>query len=131
MLKYFSLAVLLFSLISCSQDVRTFIDYSIQNNSSTVITVYGADKIHLKELNQNINPGEKVMLTEWTRMGRSVQIFEPEIIFSDTLYILNGNGDTLKKDFWHSAFWEQNLNATRETATHNYVFEIGDKDFLR
>ena len=116
-------------LTSCFQEIRTFIDYSVQNNSSTPISIIGSDNIHAKNLNQLIIPGQKMTVTTWTRMGRSIEFFEPEIIFSDTLLILNANGDTLKKDFWKKKNWEQDISTTRETATHKYIFEVQDKDF--
>ncbi|MCB0835377.1 MAG: hypothetical protein KDD63_11575 [Bacteroidetes bacterium] len=129
-MKYIPFILLLAGLVSsCFSEYRTFIDYSIQNNSTSVITLSGSEIIHARNLDQTINPGDKVVLTEWTRMGRSIGQIEPSLIFGEDLVILNATGDTLKKDFHDGKNWVQDLSTTRETATHKYEFEILDRDF--
>ena len=58
MLKYFSLLILVVCLTSCFSETRTYIDYSIQNTSSSDIIVTGADIIHVRDINATIPPDQ-------------------------------------------------------------------------
>ncbi|MDP4630196.1 MAG: hypothetical protein NWS89_03560, partial [Flavobacteriales bacterium] len=89
------LAVILLS--SCEKE--TYLEYYIDNQSSSVITVDGSDIIHSTDIDQTINPNEKKDVAAWSKRGKQTDFFEPTAMFGSDLVITNASGDTLTKDY--------------------------------
>ena len=97
MKKIAFLLITLFTLSSCEKE--TFIDYYIDNQSSTQISVNGTNIISSSSIDNEINPNEKKEVSSWSKRGKETDFFEPITMFGDDLIITNASGDTLTKDY--------------------------------
>jgi len=119
------LAVVLLS--SCEKE--TYLDYYIDNQSSSVITVDGSDIIHSTDIDQTINPNEKKDVAAWSKRGKQTDYFEPTAMFGNDLIITNTSGDTLAKDYKLLSNWISDVDVQRAEASHEYILVITDADF--
>lgn len=119
------LAVILLS--SCEKE--TYLEYYIDNQSSSVITVDGSDIIHSTDIDQTINPNEKKDVATWSKRGKQTDFFEPTAMFGSDLVITNASGDTLTKDYKLLSNWTSDLDDQRTVASHEYILVITDADF--
>ena len=119
------LAVILLS--SCEKE--TYLEYYIDNQSSSVITVDGSDIIHSTDIDQTINPNEKKDVAAWSKRGKQTDFFEPTAMFGSDLVITNASGDTLTKDYKLLSNWTSDLDDQRTVASHEYILVITDADF--
>ena len=119
------LAVVLLS--SCEKE--TYLDYYIDNQSSSVITVDGSDIIHSTDIDQTINPNLKKDVAAWSKRGKQTDFFEPTDMFGSDLVITNASGDTLTKDYKLLSNWTSDLDDQRTVASHEYILVITDADF--
>jgi hypothetical protein len=119
------LAVILLS--SCEKE--TYLDYYIDNQSSSVITVDGSDIIHSTKIDQTINPNEKKDVAAWSKRGKQTEFFEPTAMFGSDLLITNASGDTLKKDYQLLSNWTSDVDDQRTVARHEYILVITNADF--
>lgn len=117
----------LFILSSCEKE--TYLDYYIDNQSSSVITVDGSDIIHSSDIDQTINPNEKKDVATWSKRGKQTDYFEPTSIFGNNLVITNASGDTLTKDYKLLSNWITKVDEKRAVASHEYILVITDADF--
>ena len=119
------LAVILLS--SCEKE--TYLDYYIDNQSSSVITVDGSDIIHSTDIDQTINPNLKKDVAAWSKRGKQTDFFEPTAMFGSDLVITNVSGDTLTKDYKLLSNWTSDVDDQRTVASHEYILVITDADF--
>tara|TARA_B110000046_G_C12861749_1_gene342144 strand:- start:140 stop:523 length:384 start_codon:yes stop_codon:yes gene_type:complete len=119
------LAVVLLS--SCEKE--TYLDYYIDNQSSSVITVDGSDIIHSTDIDQTINPNLKKDVAAWSKRGKQTDFFEPTAMFGSDLVITNVSGDTLTKDYKLLSNWTSDVDDQRTVASHEYILVITDADF--
>ncbi|MDB2539185.1 hypothetical protein N9X23_02330 [Flavobacteriales bacterium] len=119
------LAVVLLS--SCEKE--TYLDYYIDNQSSSVITVDGSDIIHSTDIDQTINPNLKKDVVAWSKRGKQTDFFEPTAMFGSDLVITNVSGDTLTKDYKLLSNWTSDVDDQRTVASHEYILVITDADF--
>ena len=119
------LAVVLLS--SCEKE--TYVDYYIDNQSSSVITVDGSDIIHSTDIDQTINPNLKKDVAAWSKRGKQTDFFEPTAMFGSDLVITNVSGDTLTKDYKLLSNWTSDVDEQRTVASHEYILVITDADF--
>ena len=117
----------LFFLSSCEKE--TYLDYYIDNQSSSVITVDGSDIIHSTDIDQTINPNEKKDVAAWSKRGKQTDYFEPTAMFGNDLIITNASGDTLAKDYKLLSNWISDVDEQRAVASHEYIIVITDADF--
>lgn len=128
--KMKQLSILLFAIIffsSCEKE--TYLDYYIDNQSSSFITVDGSDIIHSSDIDQIINPNEKKDVATWSKRGKQTDYFEPTSMFGNDLVITNASGDTLTKDYTLLSNWTADVDDQRAVASHEYVLVITDADF--
>lgn len=121
------LILALFFLSSCEKE--TYLDYYIDNQSSSVITVDGSNIIHSTDIDQTINPNEKKDVASWSKLGKQTDFFEPTAMFGNDLVITNATGDTLIKDYKLLSNWTSEVDDQRAVASHEYVLVITDDDF--
>ena len=114
-------------LSSCEKE--TYVDYFIDNQSSSVITVDGSNIIHSTDIDQTINPNEKKDVANWSKRGKQTDYFEPTSMFGDDLVITNTAGDTFIKDYRLLFNWTSAVNNQRASPTHDSVVVITDADF--
>ncbi|GEM_PF-623157 len=114
-------------LSSCEKE--TFIEYYIDNQSSTSIIIDGTDIIHSTDLDQTISSREKMRITNWSKRGLQTDLFEPTTMFGNNMLIINSNGDTLQKDYKALSNWQSNVDGQRKTASHDYILVVTDVDF--
>ena len=119
------LAVVLLS--SCEKE--TYLDYYIDNQSSSVITVDGSDIIHSTDIDQTINQNLKKDVSAWSKRGKQTDFFEPTAMFGSDLVITNVSGDTLTKDYKLLSNWTSDVDDQRTVASHEYILVITDADF--
>ena len=119
------LAVVLLS--SCEKE--TYLDYYIDNQSSSVITVDGSDIIHSTDIDQTIKPNLKKDVAAWSKRGKQTDFFEPTAMFGSDLVITNVSGDTLTKDYKLLSNWTSDVDDQRTVASHEYILVITDADF--
>lgn len=119
------LAVILLS--SCEKE--TYLDYYIDNQSSSVITIDGSDIIHSTDIDQTINPNKKKDVAAWSKRGKQTDFFEPTAMFGSDLVITNASGDTLTKDYKLLSNWNSDVDDQRTVASHEYILVITDSDF--
>ena len=119
------LAVVLLN--SCEKE--TYLDYYIDNQSSSVITVDGSDIIHSTDIDQTINPNLKKDVAAWSKRGKQTDFFEPTAMFGSDLVITNVSGDTLTKDYKLLSNWTSDVDDQRTVASHEYILVITDADF--
>lgn len=114
-------------LSSCEKE--TFLDYSIDNQSSGVISVEGSNIIASTDIEKTINPNEKTEVAVWSKRGKQTDFFEPTSMFGNDLIITNASGDTLKKEYKLLSNWASAVDNQRTVANHEYIFVITDADF--
>ena len=119
------LAVILLS--SCEKEI--YLDYYIDNQSSSVITIDGSDIIHSTDIDQTINPNEKKDVAAWSKRGKQTEFFEPTAMLGSDLVITNASSDTLTKDYKLLSNWISDVDDQRTVASHEYILVITDADF--
>lgn len=119
------LAIILLS--SCEK--KTYLDYYIDNQSSSAIIVDGSDIIHSTDIDQTIEPNVKKDVAAWSKRGKQTDFFEPTAMFGNDLVITNEAGDTLTKDYKLLSNWTSDVDEKRAVASHEYVLVITDTDF--
>ena len=117
----------LFFLSSCEKE--TFVDYYIDNQSSSVISVDGTNIIASSDIDKTINPNEKKDVAFWSKRGKQTDFFEPTSMFGNDLIITNTSGDTLAKDYKLLSNWTSDVDDQRTVANHEYILVITDADF--
>ena len=117
----------LFFLSSCEKE--TFVDYYIDNQSSSVISVDGTNIIASSDIDKTINPNEKKDVAVWSKSGKQTDFFEPTSMFGNDLIITNTSGDTLAKDYKLLSNWTSDVDDQRTVANHEYILVITDADF--
>lgn len=117
----------LFFLSSCEKE--TFVDYYIDNQSSSVISVDGTNIIASSDIDKTINPNEKKDVAFWSKRGKQTDFFEPTSMFGNDLIITNNSVDTLAKDYKLLSNWTSNVDDQRTVANHEYILVITDADF--
>ena len=119
------LAVVLLS--SCEKE--TFVNYYIDNQSSSVISVDGTNIIASSDIDKTINPNERKDVATWSKHGKETDYFEPSSMFGNDLVITNASGDTLTKDYKLLSNWTSDVDDQRTVASHEYILVITDADF--
>ena len=114
-------------LSSCEKE--TIIDYNIDNQSSTSISIDGTDIIHSVDIDYTISENEKMKITNWSKRGIQSDLFEPTTMFGNDLLIINSNSDTLQKDYKLLSNWQSSVDDERKTVSHDYILVITDADF--
>ena len=117
----------LFFLSSCEKE--TFVDYYIDNQSSSVITVDGTNIIASSDIDKTINPNEKKDVAVWSKLGKQTDFFEPTSMFGNDLIVTNTSGDTLAKDYKLLSNWTSDVDDQRTVANHENILVITDADF--
>ena len=117
----------LFFLSSCEKE--TFVDYYIDNQSSSVISVDGTNIIASSDIDKTINPNEKKDVAVWSKRGKQTDFFEPTSMFGNDLIVTNTSGDTLAKDYKLLSNWTSDVDDQRTVANHEYILVITDADF--
>ena len=117
----------LFFLSSCEKE--TFVDYYIDNQSSSVISVDGTNIIASSDIDKTINPNEKKDVAFWSKRGKQTDFFEPTSMFGNDLIITNNSVDTLAKDYKLLSNWTSDVDDQRTAANHEYILVITDADF--
>ena len=117
----------LFFLSSCEKE--TFVDYYIDNQSSSVISVDGTNIIASSDIDKTINPNEKKDVAGWSKRGLQTDFFEPTSMFGNDLIITSASGDTLTKDYKLLSNWTSEVDDQRTAADHEYILVITDADF--
>jgi hypothetical protein len=123
-------SVLIFALFffsSCEKE--TFVNYYIDNQSSSVISVDGTNIIATSDINKTINSNEKKDLAVWSKRGKQTEYFEPTAMFGIDLIIKNASGDPLAKDYKLLSNWSSDVDEQRTVANHEYILVITDTDF--
>lgn len=123
-------SILIFALFffsSCEKE--TFIDYYIDNQSSSAISVDGTNIISSSDINKTINSNEKMDVAVWSKRGKQTEYFEPTAVFGNDLVITNASGDTLTKDYKLLSNWTSEVDDRRAVASHEYILVITDADF--
>lgn len=127
--KKFIFSILLSILFFSSCEKETYVDYYIENQSSSVITVGGSDIIHSTEIARTINPNEDRNIATWSKRGIQTDLFEPTAIFGNSLVITSASGDTILKDYKILENWTSDVDDNRNVAEHKYFFVVKDSDF--
>ena len=127
MRQLLTLIVILFFASSC--ETATFVDYYIDNQSDSAITVKGTNIIASSEINMTINSNEREDIATWSKLGKETDYFEPTSMFGNDMVITNAVGDTLTKDYKVLSNWASNVDDQRTSASHEYVLVITDSDF--
>ena len=117
----------LFFLSSCEKE--TFVDYYIDNQSSSVISVDGTNIIASSDIDKTINPNEKKDVAFWSKRGKQTDFFEPTSMFGNDLIITNNSVDTLAKDYKLLSNWTSDVDDQRTVANHECILVITDADF--
>ena len=124
-LSFLFLSVIFLS--SCEKE--TYVDYYIDNQSSSAIIVDGSDIIHSTDIDQTIEPNVKKDVAAWSKRGKQTDFFEPTAMFGNDLVITNASGDTLTKDYKLLSNWTSDVDDQRAVASHEYILVITDADF--
>lgn len=124
-LSFLFLTVIFLS--SCEKE--TYVDYYIDNQSTSIISVDGHNIIASREIERTINPNEKKDVAAWSKRGKQTDYFEPTTMFGNDLLITNAAGDTLTKDYKSLSNWTSDVDDQRTVASHEYVLVITDGDF--
>ena len=127
--KKFIFSILLSILFFSSCEKETYVDYYIENQSSSVINVGGSDIIHSTEIARTINPNEDRNIATWSKRGIQTDLFEPTAIFGNSLVITSASGDTILKDYKILENWTSDVDDNRNVAEHKYFFVVKDSDF--
>ena len=113
----------------CSCEKGTYVDYYIDNQSSTIISVDGENIIASSQIDKMINPSEKKDVAACSNRGKETDYFEPTSMLGNGLLITNATGDTLTKDYKLLSNWNSYVDDQRALASHEYVLVITDTDF--
>lgn len=124
-LSFLFLTVIFLS--SCEKE--TYVDYYIDNQSSSVISVDGTNIIASSDIDKTINPNERKDVAVWSKLGKQTDFFEPTSMFGNDLIITNASGDTLAKDYKFLSNWTADVDEQRTVANHEYILVITDADF--
>ncbi|MFY9282383.1 MAG: hypothetical protein WBK38_08090 [Bacteroidia bacterium] len=124
-LSFLFLTVIFLS--SCEKE--TYVDYYIDNQSSSIISIDGENIIASSQIDKMINPSEKKDVAAWSKRGKETDYFEPTSMFGNDLLITNATGDTLTKDYKLLSNWTSGVDDQRAVASHEYVLVITDADF--
>ena len=124
-LSFLFLTVIFLS--SCEKE--TYVDYYIDNQSSSVISVDGTNIIASSDIDKTINPNERKDVATWSKLGKETDYFEPSSMFGNDLVITNASGDTLTKDYKLLSNWTSDVDDQRAVASHEYILVITDADF--
>lgn len=124
-LSFLFLTVIFLS--SCEKN--TYVDYFIDNQSSSIISVDGKNIIASSDIDKTINPNERKDIVAWTKFGKETDYFEPTSMFGNDLLITNAAGDTLTKDYKLLSNWTSDVDEKRAVASHEYVLVVTDSDF--
>tara|TARA_B110000091_G_C13370025_1_gene291839 strand:- start:13 stop:396 length:384 start_codon:yes stop_codon:yes gene_type:complete len=127
MKKISFLLITLFTLSSCEKE--TFVDYYIDNQSSTKISVNGTNIISSISVDNEINSNEKKEVSSWSKRGKETDFFEPITMFGQDLIITNVSGDSLIKDYKDISNWNSDVYNERTQVSHEYILVISDSDF--
>ncbi len=127
MRQLLTLIVILFFASSC--ETATFVDYYIDNQSDSAITVKGTNIIASSEINMTINSNEREDIATWSKLGKETDYFEPTSMFGFDLVITNVLGDTLVKDYKVLSNWTSDIYDHRTSASHEYILVITNVDF--
>jgi len=111
----FILGLLLFS--SCEKE--TYVNYYIDNQSSSIISVDGSNIIHSSDIDLSIDPNEKKDVASWSKRGKQTDLFEPITMFGDDLVITNASEDTLTKDYKFLSNWTSDVEDRTGVANHD------------
>ena len=125
LLSFLFLTVILLS--SCEKE--TYVNYYIDNQSSSIISVDGENIIASSQIDKMINPSEIKDVAVWSKRGKENGYFEPTSMFGNDLLITNATGDTLTKDYKLLSNWTSDVDDQRARASHEYVLVITDADF--
>jgi len=117
----------LFFISSCEKE--TVLDYFIDNQSSSVISIDGTNIIDSSDIDKTINPNEKKDVAAWSKLGKQIDFFEPTSMFGNDLIITNASEDTLKMDYKLLSNWTSDVDDQRTVANHEYILVITDADF--
>ncbi len=117
----------LFFISSCEKE--TVLDYFIDNQSSSVISIDGTNIIASSDIDKTINPNEKKDVAAWSKLGKQIDFFEPTSMFGNDLIITNASEDTLKMDYKLLSNWTSDVDDQRTVANHEYILVITDADF--
>lgn len=112
---------------SCEK--QTYVNYYLDNQSSSEVVINGTDIIHSTGVDHTIPGNEKKIITHWSKRGLQTDLFEPTIMFGNDLVITNSSGDTLQKDYKILSNWQSNVADQRKTASHDYILVVTDADF--
>lgn len=124
------LSILFLSIIflgSCEKE--TFVDYYVDNQSSSAVSVDGTNIIASSDIDKTINPNERKDVATWSKLGKETDYFEPTSMFGNDLAITNASGDTLTKDYKLLSNWSSDVDDQRTSASHEYILVITDADF--
>ena len=123
-------SILIFALIVLSScEKETIVDYYIDNQSTSVLSVDGTNIIASSDIDKTINPYEKKDVASWSKLGKETDYFEPTSMFGNDLVITNAAGDTLTKDYKLLSNWISDVDDQRAVASHEYILVITDADF--
>ncbi len=115
------------SLVSCESE--TYVNYTINNESTKTIYVQGNDIIHALAISDTIASGNNLLVASWSKRGKETNYFEPTSIFGEDLVIVNSDGDTMTKDYKLLSNWSANVDDAKYVATHDYNLYVSDTDF--
>jgi hypothetical protein len=101
----------------------------MSNQSSTRITITGTDIFYSIPLSFQIDPGQSVMLSEWSRWGIITEPIDPKVLFGADLMITSASGDSTSKNYRTLDSWFYTIRDNGGTADHRYVFNLVDSDF--
>jgi len=124
------LSILFLSIIFLSScEKETFVDYYVDNQSSSAVSVDGTNIIASSDIDKTINPNERKDVATWSKLGKETDYFEPTSMFGNDLVITNASGDTLTKDYKLLSNWTSDVDDQRTSASHEYILVITDADF--
>ena len=121
--------LLIIPLSFCSCETNTYVDYYLDNQSSSAIFVSGKSIVHNNEVEKTILTFEKKSIASWGKFGKQTDLFEPSMFFGDDLIITNAQGDTLAKDYKLLDNWLSAVSEERAVANHHYTLVVTDLDF--
>ena len=127
MKKIFFLLAILFAFSSC--ETETFVDYFIDNQSSSELTITGSNIISATAITSSVSAGEEKEVSSWSKLGKQTDLFEPVTMFGEDLIITNSAGDTLTKDYRVLSNWISDIDNKKSVASHKYTLLITDTDF--
>lgn len=123
--------IFLLTILVCfnSCETNTYIDYYLNNQSSSTIFVSGKSTINNTEIEKTILTFERKSIANWSKFGKQTDLFEPFAFFGNDLMITNTAGDTLVKDYKLISNWISEIDENRSVAVHDYTLVVTDLDF--